>query len=638
MFKKRLSFLVIVCMLFSVVLIAQEKKYVSYAIQQGETLKSIAKKFKIKKRDLRKLNPDIGRKPVMSTVIIVPNLNYNKGNAVISSGVKFGYHLVKPKETLWAIGKKYHNSRNELLRLNLHLKNGLKIGQAIKYIKRVAPVGVVTEMVVPIDTDKYEVYTIVKDDNFFNLKQRFGLTKVQLITLNPLLKDGVKLGQQIIVGEKSNDGDSNINEAQGFLMHTVVKGDNFFNLGQRFAVSEGDLIKLNPALKEGVKLGMELKIRALSELTNVFLDESYILKTNLNVALMLPFNVNKEISFDGKSKSSKILNIATDYYMGAKIAIDSLRKKGIYVNLSVFDTENSPVKIQQIASQHNFDGTDVVIGPLFLKNAHSLSKRINAPVVAPMYSSKYQNTLSAANLIKAASDKEMLEKALVSYIVQHYNGENIIVIGDNTKKTQSTIWRVVSELKTMKNVGFIKVVRPEVEGYIKKEKILNHISKEKNNWIVLLGSEYLILGDAVNTVAAVPVEEEEEEPKVRLFAVSKNKGFDRVDNNALGKLSFTFAADEFMDIVSANTNNFVRKYRSQNHVTPSKYAMRGFDVTYDVLMRLACTGSLKEGLKAGKSSRLSTAFNYDKKFMNGYENKGINIIQFNKELKPHVVY
>ncbi|PCH99660.1 MAG: hypothetical protein COB81_10545 [Flavobacteriaceae bacterium] len=55
MFKKKLSFLVIVFMLFSVVLVAQEKKYVSYTIQQGETLKSIAKKFKIKKRNLKKL-------------------------------------------------------------------------------------------------------------------------------------------------------------------------------------------------------------------------------------------------------------------------------------------------------------------------------------------------------------------------------------------------------------------------------------------------------------------------------------------------------------------------------------------------------------------------------------------------------
>jgi len=638
MFKKRLSFLVIVCMLFSVVLVAQEKKYVSYTIQQGETLKSIAKKFKIKKRDLKKLNPDVGRRPVMSTVIIVPNLNYKKGSSVISSVADFGYHVSKPKETLYSISKLYANSENELLRMNPYLKNGLKIGQAIKYIKRTIAVDEAVKTTSDIDTDVYEVYTIVKGDNFFNLEQRFGLTKAQLISLNPSLEEGVKLGLQIIVGEKGNMVDPIVEDVEGFLMHTVVKGDTVFNLKQRYSVSEDELLGLNPTLSEGLKLGMELKIRALSEITNVFFNESNVLKNHLNVALMLPFKVNQEISFDGKGKSSRILNIATDYYMGAKIAIDSLRKKGIFVSLNVFDTENSISKIQQIAEQHDFDETDVVIGPLFLSNAHGLAKRISAPVVAPMYSTKYQKTLNASNLIKAASDKQMLEEALVYYIKQHYNGENIIVIGDNSGKTQSTIWRVVKELKTIENVGTVNVVRPEVEGYIKKEKILNFVSKTKKNWIVLLGDEYLTLGDAVNTVAAIPVEEDEEEPEVRLFAISKNKGYDSVDNNALGKLSFTFAANEYIDIVTANTNDFVRKYRAQNHVAPSKFAMRGFDVTYDVLMRLACAESLNEGLTAGKSSRLSTAFSYHKKFMNGYQNKGVNIIQFNKELKPHVVF
>ncbi|PCH78011.1 MAG: hypothetical protein COB98_01795 [Flavobacteriaceae bacterium] len=638
MFKKRLSFLVIVCMLFSVVLVAQEKKYVSYTIQQGETLKSIAKKFDIKKRDLRKLNPDLGRKPVMSTVIIVPNLNYNKGGAIIYADANYGYHVSKPKETLYAIGKLYANSERELVRLNPYLKNGLKIGQAIKYLKRSTPVKEISEVETSIDTEKYQVHTIVKGDNFFNLKHRFGLTKEQLISLNPCLLNGVKLGQQIIVGEKNKPVAPVLIEAQGFLMHTVVKGDTFFNLKQRYSVSDDELMGLNPHLSEGLKLGMKLKIRDLVEVTNVFLNEDTIRKHQLKVALMLPFNSNMNLSFDGKSKSSKILNIATDYYMGAKIAIDSLRKKGIFVKLDVFDTQNSASRIEQIASHHNFEGTDVVIGPLFLSNAHNLAKRIDAPVVAPMYSSKYQNSLNAANLIKAASGKKMLEEALVYYIKEHYSGENIIVVGDNSKKTQSTIWRVVKELKKMKQVLDVHVVRPEKEGYVKKEKILNYISKDKNNWIVLLGDEYLTLGDAVNTVAAIPTEEDEKEPKVRLFAISKNKGFDRVDNNALGKLAFTFAASEYVDVVTKATTDFTRKYRAQNHTAPSKYAMRGFDVTYDVLMRLACAGSLEEGLTGGKSSRLSTAFDYSKKFKNGYQNNGVNIIQFNKELKPHVVY
>ena len=56
----------------------QQKKYISYTVKKGETIKGIAKRLGIKTKDLLILNPDIGRKPVPETLIIIPNNEYQQ--------------------------------------------------------------------------------------------------------------------------------------------------------------------------------------------------------------------------------------------------------------------------------------------------------------------------------------------------------------------------------------------------------------------------------------------------------------------------------------------------------------------------------------------------------------------------------
>ena len=75
---KKVKFLISILVFCAFTLVAQQKKYVSYTVKKGETMKSIAKDYDASTRDLLRLNPDIGRKPKANTVIIVPNKNYGK--------------------------------------------------------------------------------------------------------------------------------------------------------------------------------------------------------------------------------------------------------------------------------------------------------------------------------------------------------------------------------------------------------------------------------------------------------------------------------------------------------------------------------------------------------------------------------
>ena len=65
---------------------------------------------------------------------------------------------------------------------------------------------------------------------------------------------------------------------------------------------------------------------------------------------------------------------------------------------------------------------------------------------------------------------------------------------------------------------------------------------------------------------------------------------------------------------------------------PSFYATKGFDITYDVLIRLASGNDLYSTFKEGASYRVESKFDYANEPKGYQENKGLFIIKYNKDL------
>ncbi len=82
---KKLQFLLLICILTFTVSCGQQKRYVSYKVQEGETMRDIAKRLDMKTKDLLRLNPDVSRRPDANTVIVIPNPEIKKGTSSSSS-------------------------------------------------------------------------------------------------------------------------------------------------------------------------------------------------------------------------------------------------------------------------------------------------------------------------------------------------------------------------------------------------------------------------------------------------------------------------------------------------------------------------------------------------------------------------
>ena len=544
----------IIIILFFVVIAtsyAQQKKYISYTVKKGETLKIIAKRIGIKTKELMRLNPDTGRKPAPETLIIIPNNGYKSPTV-----------------------------NNILDKLN--------------------------------DSITTEASMAVKD------------------TL-----------------------------VNTFVLHKVSKGDTFYNLTRAYNVSEEELKILNPLLDvSGLQLEMLLKIKPIEEENNILIYKDTIQdNSSLKLAMMLPFRAIEYDTIDAKDifKNNRLVNITTDIYLGASIAVDSLIKLGIDIELSVFDTGRKDTKLDSILTATDFSNTDAIIGPLYSEEVPKVAVRSGTSVVFPVYSKK-QSSFKSSKIIKTFADREVHQEGLINYIYNNYGNENILIIGDSSTTSIRNSNLIKSKLLLHDSINEAQIIYPNL-GYIRKDYVINALKAEVGNWVILATDNRVISSDVVNSLISLPVEEPEEEEEedededededesdepemqilpedtvIKVFGIFKSSQFDRIDNNKLAKLGFTFTSDTFYEESSPEIQLFNQQYFNQNHVYPSYYATKGFDIVFDVGMRLASGNKLKQTFKNGTSYRLESKFDYTKDLFKTTSNKGIYILEYNSDM------
>jgi LysM repeat protein len=600
-------------------ILAQDKPYTTYKVAEGETVQSISKKLSITPFDLLKLNPDIEKNVKVNDILIIPNKEYNAAidistadlsvitaKDIIVDGII--YHEAAPKETLFSILQKYNVTKEQMNSLNpFLLRDGLKQGQVVKI-----PMDIDAQKLLDIAKNN-QPYLVKSKETKYSIAREYGITVRQLEELNPKIKEnGLQVDDVIYVPKKGS-------EASGaFQIHKVEKLETFYSLSNKFDMTKEELIAVNPELKEGVKEGMLIKIpNKTKENTNLFIDE-ILPSTKLNVALMLPFKAKIDtLDFE----KDRLLQVTTDFYFGALQAIDSLKNQGLSLDIKVYDTENSEWISKKITESSDFDTYDVVIGPMYYKNVVSVAQNLQykKPFIISPLSSKDHSVISNRNLVQDVPTDEHLALEMLQYIKATYANQKITIFLDDQLENKANVDSWVKEIESLDSLRKVTVIQP-VKGYIKPDIFKKNIVKDQDNWVVLIGNRDVFIADIMNNLGVLGSDN-----KVTLFAFNKNKAYDKIDNNYLSRVNFHYPSTTFFDTESEGFHDFVSAYTRNYSVYPSEFAMDGFDVTYDILMRLASHTDL---IGQGVSQRLSTKYNYIENTSKGVLNKGIFIVKY----------
>lgn len=606
----------------------KQQEYTSHSVQKGETVYSISKQYNVSEQMIYNLNPTAKDGLKLNSVLILPakaKQNFD------DSGYR--KHKVKRQETLYGIAQLYHVSVDDIKKLNKELySRGLKNGERILIPKTSleTPEISVEGDVIPPGTKNY---TVQPKETKFGIARKFNLSIAELESLNPNIGSELKEGSTIVVPEKAVVETGEIDSAN-FQYYEVMPKEGFYRLKVKFGISEAELIALNPYAEDGLKEGMILKLPkegSDSTVTEIDLEKNISNKKMKTIALMLPFSINAS-STDSTStdmdriKKDPVLRIALDLYSGALMAAEFAKEKGISVTLDVYDTQKNENTVAGIISKNNFNNVDAVIGPLMQKNVEKAAitlRNYKTPVFSPLSNRDLRMT---PNLFQTIPTDEVLEKTMLRYLQANSFGKNIIVISDSKRNRQKeTILSAIPGAKT---------ISPRGGGYIQASDVTGVATDGMENWVILESSDPVIVSSAVNALAGISGGY-----KIRLFTLNKNSAYewDEVSSTRLAKLNFTFPSVN-RNVSEEERQPFLISYKNKYGIEPNRFAIRGFDITYDVLLRLASEKDIYDAVSPeNETVYVENKFSYSQTSAEGYCNQAAYILKYNKNLEFELV-
>ena len=640
---KKLIYILILVLAFSCAS-THAQNYKTHKVRSGETIETIAKQYNVTPTAIYGLNPDARKELKPNSVLIIPKAEVvsQEPKKTVSKELKgFKTHKVKRKETLYSLSKQYNVTQDEIKKHNTFLyANNLRKGDKLEI-----PIYKTITIIEPVKSS-IQNYIVKPKEGKWRVAYQFGITVQELEDLNPDMGEVLQPGQSIIVPNLESTEVKIVDDKYSY--YTVLPKEGFYRLKLKLNLEKEDLEKLNPGLEEtGLKSGMVLKVPFNSSITaensgiegDLLLGEQTVtsdLTTQVklsdgsqkNIAIMLPFRLNK-INTDSVSdvkeliKKDRTLGISLDFHSGVLMALDSLKKLGLNLKVDVYDTKNMQSEVTSIIRQNNFGETDVVIGPLMPKLFNSVASELkgkNIALVSPI--------AKTVDLSENVFQSRPSDDALVKKIVSYYKADStaqIVVVSDLKHKATSTMLK--KEFTRASLVSSRTNKKTGKDAYYIFDQDLRNALKPGNN-IVFLETDN---AGFVSNVTSILNSLGTKDIKITLATTNENSAFEgeEVSNYHLSNLHFTYPSIS-KTINEDDDNSFVKNYKITYGVTPNAYAVRGFDLTMDVVLRLVSSNDLYQSVNDSPlTTYVENKFGYKKKLFGGYYNDTVYLVRYN---------
>ena len=601
---KRVVFLFSLIFLFG--LPAQSQ--IKHVVAKGETVFQIAKKYEVTPFDIYRLNPDAKNGVQENTTLLIPKATSGKG--VI--------HVVGEKETLFGISKKYNISVADLEAWNkATLQNGLKKGQEIFVSKPSAadlksvPTPFVSK---PKAVSNATTHLVEAKETKYGIATKYGLTVTELEQLNPQIVGGLNVGQTVVLKPGVQvKKTTNVT----LVDYEVQPKETLYSLSKKFDIAQADLITLNPDLQDGLKIGMILKVPSNGTGTFVSKAKDSVLvaknKVNLiasvdksqqkNMVLLLPFNLTKIETDSVKTKTeqlktNKFLNLTLDFYAGAQMAIDSAKVLGLPVNVKVYDVESTKYSsnVASIISKNNFENVDVVVGPFqntVVETTAQLLAKYNVPVISPL---SKERGLPMDNLYYSIPSEDLLKASMFNYF-KAKNGNVVAII--SSKKTTSKEY-ITANHPDVKHAAF------NDKGALDVALLKTQLVKGQKNFVLMEIEKASTILNITNILKGL---QKEYDIQLAVFELYDALNFEEIPMKNLTDLKLLFPSTTKV-AETPEEKIFEKQFKKINNIYPNAAAKKGFDVTFDAMLRICQPEGFVKSAAITKTEYIENAFDY----------------------------
>jgi ABC-type branched-subunit amino acid transport system substrate-binding protein len=358
-----------------------------------------------------------------------------------------------------------------------------------------------------------------------------------------------------------------------------------------------------------------------------------IKKEQYNVAFLLPFHAAEVAGMDyeklikGDIQLPNKSSVALEFYEGAMIAIDSLKKLHFNAKIFVYDIDDSDsLNLVNILKKPELAEMDLMIGPLYGSSFIPFSKfakEHEIPIVSP-FTQVNKILFNNPFVCKVSPSVTLQIEQMANFVVDTFQRQNIILVSTGNAKEAA----LYSAFKTTANKALLaKGMSPadSVKEVLGIGGIQNAINSAKKNIVVLPSNNQSYVTEFISKLNVM-----KEKYDIVLFGLQNWNGYDNLDIEYLNNLNVHTPANGFIDYDSASAKTFIRSYRDKYKTEPDNYSFQGFDVTWYFLNALQKEGeAFLNTLPDYKQQCIETRFSFTRfPSDSGFENRYVHILKY----------
>lgn len=589
-----------------------------------------------------------------------------KAETKVVNGTVYYVHKVKRGHTVYGLHRMYDVPVADILDANPGAKDGLDVGEIVLIPKGDTPAGVATETQgdEEIDSSKYHIHIAKQSETLYSIARQYGIKGKELVKING--NKSLSIGDKVLIPKEAVDSQMTNDEVDpviknpvnelaapgdSIILHKIVAGETLYGLSQRFGTTPEAIRKANNGLPSGLKVGEEVRIPVKVETVPglpVATDDSstsprpdLILKKPVySVAIFLPFKLDK---FDAELLKCPTLGDckpymptirAVEFYQGVEMAIDSMQKAGLSLNVHVYDTQADTSIMKELLAKPEMKNVDMMFGPLAAatqKVAADFAWKNQIQLISPVNST---NKLLFKNpyVTKAVASAPTQVKAMARYVVDTFGTANVVLFDDKSANDHHYFAKVFKKEFSEMTMGMntYRDTLAVIEKGYKLKNLYGYLNREGVNVLIVPSRNIGYVSSFLTDLNKVKNDHGMRNASFVVFGLEDWMKFEQLDYNYINNFNVHITASKYLDFQSDETLDFISKFRKKHGNDPGVHSYMGFDVMMQHLAGLLNYGS-------GFASRLNNIqldhLHINFKFApvgegSGYENQSVYILAY----------
>ena len=608
-------------------------------------------------------------------ILLISLLAFGAQGAMAQSGNEF-FHTVTKGQGLYSISRMYGVTEAEIIRLNPGSEVVIKVGQQLRIPQNKKTEN--TSNVPQVQTGEERFHTIKTGETLYRLTVIYGLTAREICNANPgLSAENFKVGQVIVIPERKVTTPENtqpkVTEPAPIAAqpsspkaeekasrcrteHLVKRKENIYRISRMYGISELELVNANPELRERkMRIGEVLCIpyskteqeekQEQQEITPVVTviptDEELFAELKvvpedieqIKTAIILPLMLNDSVS----SEQMKMV----EFYEGALLALDSLKKQGVSVDLHVYDSGNKWTSIQSILDKPEMKEMNLIIGPVYdthIAEAAVFAENNGIRMVVP-FARQVDAVFTNPYVYQVNTPQSYFYSEVYDHFFMQFPQPNVVFFESPEEKDDDLISGFKREL-SYRNVPYTVLLADTATN---KDTILTHLDTQRQNILMMTSDKSGCLNNMVPVFQLLVRDTASTKFDINLFGYPQYQVYTNNHLASFYEIGTYFYSSFYTNNLLPEAKAFHQKYRrtySKEIVNRyPKYAILGFDVTYYFLKAMHLYGTdMDNRLNEMQYTPLQTGFKFERvNNWGGFINRKVFFVHFSRDFNLQTI-